>query len=379
MVDTNALQWVVVAAFAVSFVLLVAVLIVKTANRRRLVGHQRRRATYMKMLSRHVAMADHQVHMGKRVAEDQAFLDAVIDIRNAVVGPEAEALHHLVDSFGISQQQTARLSSPLKGRRLKAAVALAELADESSAKILLKHLDDREPEVRVQAARGLGRMKWTPAIGPIVDRFSHETPWVRSRFADTLVTFGSSATWPLLAYIKVNHRFESVGPATAVRVLETIGDHSAVAPLMDLLEETADPEIQIAAVAALGTVGGRVAFDSVEKATRSEDWRVRAKAATALEHIGDPEALNVLYDGLHDQNWWVRRNSAHAMTNITGGIGALYAALTADDRFARDAAAEALASAGELMAARERISGGMAATRDFDLVQLVEGREVLIT
>lgn len=364
----------VMIVFALNGLFLVVILVLKPLHRTRQLRHRRRRSAYTVVLSRHLATDAHRVDMGKRVAEDRAFLDALIDMRSIIGGPEAEMLGDLVDRFDITRRQSLNLKRRVRtDRRLRAAVALAELADETAAPTLMKHLSDPEQEVRIQCARGLGRMKWRPGIRAILDRFEDETPWVRSRFADTLVGYGTEATWPLISYIRVNHRLAAAGVPSAVRILGTIGDAEAVPPLLDILEQSNEAEVQIAIVETLGQLGGPMAFDSVEKAARSEDWRLRAKAATALAFIGDESVLPTLALGLEDESWWVRRNSASALSHFTRGVEMLYTALHSQDPFARDAASEALADAGEVLAARSRIERGLAQSRDFDLVGHVEG------
>ncbi len=368
------LRAIVMIIFAINSLLLVAVLTAKISHRRRQKAHDRRRSTYITVLARHLAIPDHHVDMGRKVADDQAFLDALIDMRSIVAGPEADALGNIVDTFDIGVRQTEILQGRLRrDRRLRAAVALAELADRSAAPALMRHLGDSEQEIRIQCARGLARMRWLPAIAAILARFETETPWVRSRFSDALVHFGLTATWPLIAHIRVNHRLGLAHTPTAIRTLGIIGDPEAAEPLVELLEEATNPEVQIAIVEALGQIGAPIAFDPVEKAARSEDWRLRAKASTALATLGDASVVPTLALGLEDENWWVRRNSASALTQFPSGIDTLYSSLFSKDEFARDAAAEALGSAGEVIAARERLDAGLATVRDFDLIEYVEG------
>lgn len=372
------LRWALMIVFALNGLLLVAILVVKPLHRSQRARHAQRRSTYIALLSRHLAIPQHNVDMGKLVAEDQAFLDALIDMRAIVSGQEAKSLGTIVNTFDIARQQSRNLSHRIRtDRRLRAAVALAELADENAAQILMDHLSDREQEVRIQCARGLARMRWTPAINAILGQFDGETPWVRSRFADTLVTFGDSATWPLLSYINVNHRLESTGVPTAVRALAAIADPESVRPLLRILDDANDPEVSIAIVETLGQIGTPMAFEPVEKAIRSEDWRLRAKAATALASIGDQTVVPSLAVCLEDENWWVRRNSASALARFPGGIDILYDTLLTDDDYARDAASEALADAGELIAARDRIEGGVGARRDFELLEYTQGSLVV--
>jgi HEAT repeat protein len=346
--------------FGVDLVLLLGLVSLKAVHRRRTARHEARRAEYVVVLSRHLAFEHHTDPIGARAGDDDAFIDAIIDLRNIVSGSEIETLAGIVDRVGLARRQVARLESrfPL-GRRLRAAVSLAEIGDDSTAPVLISHLDDREAEVRIQCARGLGRMQYTPAIDAILERIGKEPPWVRARFADTLVGFGGKATWPLIAYIRVNlDHDENVGVLEVIRVLKTIGDRDAGPPLLDLLGVAKDSEVQIATIDALGAVGGPLALGRLEEWFRSPDWRLRAKAATSMGEIGDPSVIATLAGGLHDENWWVRRNSAAALAALPAGEATLIGAVQSADRFARDAAAEALADSGALAAARDRFEAG---------------------
>jgi HEAT repeat protein len=367
--------------FAVDIVLLLGLVALKAFHRRRTKRHELRRAAYVAILSRHLASNQHTERLGEDAAGDDAFIDAVIDLRHVVSGHEIETLTGLVDGLGVAQRQVAKLRSrfPL-GRRLRAAVSLAEIGDESTAPVLIEYLSDREPEIRIQCARGLGRMQNTAAIDAILERLGIEHPWVRVRFADTLIGFGAKATWPLVAYIRVNLGWdENLGVIEAIRVLGTIGDREVGPTLAGVLRVAADPEVQLAAIEALGFVGGPLAIPPLEYAFRSSDWRLRAKAATSLGHIGDPSVNSVLAAALEDENWWVRRNSAAALASLPGGDRFLLRAMGSDDLFARDAAAEALADIGALAAARERREVGEATVEDLLLLDhVVAGEEVLV-
>jgi HEAT repeat protein len=252
------------------------------------------------------------------------------------------------------------------------------MGDESSAQVLIEHLDDREPEIRIQCARGLGRIQQTSAIDPILERFGFEQPWVRARFADTLVGFGTKATWPLVAYIRVNlGHDENQGVIEAIRVLGTIGDQEVGPTLAGVLRVASDPEVAIATIDALGVVGGPLAIRPLKYTFRHPDWRLRAKSATALAQIGDPSINPVLAEGLDDENWWVRRNSAAALSILPGGTDLLLKAIESEAQFAADAAAEALADSGELAAARARFEAGEANHGDRVLLGYVTAQEAV--
>lgn len=347
--------------FSVTALLLTALIVLKTVNRRRMASHRRRREGYLHLLSRHLAFENCTDPITALMAEDPAFFDALIDMRNAVTGDGISTLHRIVNQHGLIDRQIKRLDSRFSlGRRLQAAVSLAELGDESAADALIRHLDDPKPEIRIQCARGLGRIQWTPAIEEIVWRFHLETPWVRTRFSDTLIGFGTKATWPLLAYIRVNHRHDTNGPALALRTIAQIQDHQAVGPVLEILGETSNMEIEIAAIETLGELGSPETLPVLLERLDAKSWEVRAKSATALGGIGDPTATPRLREAMRDESWWVRRASAAAIARLPGGIAELYAALDDHDPYAADAAAEALADAGELISARAKVSNGEA-------------------
>jgi HEAT repeat protein len=352
--------------------LMVVILIgLKTVHRARVRRHDRRREQYVQLLSRHLAF-DHAVDpIPAQAGEDEAFLDAIIDLRNLVTGAEVRKLAVIANRYELIDRQSKRLRSrfPLS-RRLRAAVSLAELGNEASAATLMSHLDDPEPEIRIQAARGLARIGHTPAIDRIVDRLEVEDAWVRARFGDSLASFGSNASQPLMAYVRVNHQTgHTEAVVQALTTLGVIGDHGVGPQLADVLAETTNPEIQIAVVDALGWVGGSHVLDSVVGAMHSPDWRVRAKAATAIGMIGDSSAADELAHALQDQAWWVRRNSAGALAMMRDGVPLLYRALTSPDAFARDAAAEALEDIGELAKARAAHATGEASNDQLRLLR----------
>ena len=366
--------------FSLAIVLLMTLVILKAVHRRRSTRRRYRRARYLSLISHNLSSKAISEQFDGSVVDDEAFLDAVIDIRNVITGREIDTLTGIIDGVGLARRQEQRLRSrfPL-GRRLRAAVSLAEIGDESTAPVLISHLADREPEIRIQCARGLGRIQYEPAIEAILERFGLEEPWVRARFADTLVRFGVKATWPLVAYVRANLRHDhNEGVIEAIRVLGVIGDREVGPSLAGILRTASDPEVRIAVIESLGMVGGPLAIRPLKYAFRSTDWRLRAKSATSLGHIGDPSINAVLARGLQDSNWWVRRNTASALAALPGGDELLLQAIGSDDPFARDAAAEALADCGALAAARERDDAGKATDSDRRLLDYVgAGLQVL--
>ena len=174
----------VVIVFVVDIVLLLGLVLLKAFHRRRTQRHELRRAAYVATLSRHLASNQQTDRIDEAAADDDAFIDAVIDLRNVVSGREIETLTGLVDGLGVVKRQEAKLRSrfPL-GRRLRAAVSLAEIGDETTAPVLIQHISDREPEIRIQCARGLGRMQNTAGIDAILERLGMRDRTQLTRYA----------------------------------------------------------------------------------------------------------------------------------------------------------------------------------------------------
>jgi HEAT repeat protein len=362
---------IVIVVLVCDALLVFALVGLKTVHRARVRRHNQRRDGYVKLLSRHLAF-EHAVNpIPAKAGDDEAFLDAVIDLRNLVTGAEVRKLSVIANRYALIERQSKRLGSRFwLTRRLRAAVSLAELGNEASAEILMNHLEDPEPEVRIQAARGLARIGHTPAIDRMLDRLEVEDAWVRARFGDALASFGSNASQPLVAYVRVNHEGgHTEAVVQALMTLGVIGDHGAGPQLAEVLDQTTNIEIQIAIVDVLGSVGGSHVLDSVVKALHSPDWRVRAKAATSIGMIGDFSTGAELADALGDESWWVRRNSAAALGMMREGVPLLYQALTSPDPFARDAAAEALEDIGELTKARAKHKAGDASADELRLLR----------
>lgn len=364
----------VAVVFIVAAALLVGVVTLKWVHRRRVIRSNSRRAQYLRLISQHLADPGSVTTLTQQQSEDDAFIDAVIDVRNTIIGSSVDSLEGLVDRAGLISLQSGRLRSrfPL-GRRLRAVVSLAEIGDASAAEVLVEHLSDHEPEVRIQCARGLARMHHTPAIDQILERFNEETPWVRSRYADTLLSFGKTAAWPLAAFIRVNHAHpNNVGVPEAARVLGKIGEREVGPELAELLYTVKDIDVAVALIECLGDIGGQAALRPLRRTFMSDNWRLRAKTATALGEIGDPSVNPMLYLGLSDASWWTRRNCAASLARLPGGIGFLYDALESPDGYARDSAAESLADVGELIHARMMIENGSAESRHVQLIEHME-------
>lgn len=102
------------------------------------------------------------------------------------------------------------------------------------------------------------------------------------------------------------------------------------------------PELRLACVKAMASLGTPDLKKYLIIATRDSDWLLRLSAIPGLEKIGDQESLETLARITTDEQWWVRRRAAEAL--VRADVKMLYVEkiIQEYDRFAADAVKEVL-------------------------------------
>ena len=255
----------------------------------------------------------------------------------------------MLETQGIVSRYLRDAASPLKWTRAHALRIMGELKMPSSVPVLLKALEDRDPDVRNVAARSLGRMKLQAAEEALVGLLGKHDQAVSARIAAICIEMGPR-TAPLL--IRALREGTPAARFWAARILGEIGDPRATRSLGDAVMDE-DGDVRSAAVWAIGRIGDRSSAALVGPLLADAVWYVRAHAAEALGRVGDPVVVPALAEALKDRSWWVRKNALDALVALgEPSKPALLATLESEDRFARDCAAEALATLGVAIPAR---------------------------
>jgi HEAT repeat protein len=105
-----------------------------------------------------------------------------------------------------------------------------------------------------------------------------------------------------------------------------------------------EPAICIAAVEALGKVGGEGAVEALIPCLRSNHTQIRSESARALGILGAAEATGLISKLLEDKEWEVRREAASALGKLNNreALEPLSKVLDDTDSDVREAAALAL-------------------------------------
>ena len=234
-------------------------------------------------------------------------------------------------------------------------------------------LRNNSAQVRMHAAKLLGRVQAENAVPDLVRLLADPNSYVKNTAIDALNRIGEPATAPVLEILDTKARNlipdEDTGFATEYQyiasayidnlwmkkyrigtqsaAIQTLGLLKAAASVQPLIKELANEELQNEALAALIEMRG-VAVPPMLDALKNGTDEIRVKVADALGQIGDRRAIAPLIDTLSsDPHKEVKASAATGLGNIRArnAVNALTEALSYDDTTATNAA-EALGKIG---------------------------------
>jgi len=224
---------------------------------------------------------------------------------------------------------------------------------------ILADLQSPDPATRSWAIDTLRRLGTAEAAGALVFALADPEPSVRGSAASALAAIGEPAIEPLIRYLA-----GWVGSLGLV-VPDLLGRLRAAAGLDILLRHLDEPEapVRTAIARALGAIclelrrsapADPAALDRAKAGLldllRDLEPEVLVAAAAALGFVGDPEVCNALLDEMADDNPVVRRAAAEALGHIGDRrAAAALAQAAADDpadevRHAADAALRSISN-----------------------------------
>lgn len=252
-------------------------------------------------------------------------------------GAAQERLRRIAAQAGLTADAERASRSPLWWRRLEAVHVCAALGLRTPAMRLL--LADRVTAVRAQA------VEWA-LIDP--DPATVQTllallddPEALCRFAvqDTLIRMGRLIVPQLAGHL---HARSGAAAVAGLTIAAAVADPALLSDLPRLAADT-DPRCRVAALGALGAVGGADATAAVVAALGDGEPTVREAAVRTAAVLGHWAAAPTIAALLRDPTWDVRRAAGFALRSF-GAIGQLYLrrALLDPDRFAADMAHQLL-------------------------------------
>jgi HEAT repeat protein len=182
-----------------------------------------------------------------------------------------------------------QLKDPDPDVKIAAIQALAEAKDTVSVPRIVELLQDTVPDVRKEAATGLGMIGDERACQPLADFYDKEKiEDVQDAGIRALLNLASFSVKPLIGLLR------SIRPtvrAGAARALGKLHARDAVDPLIWLLHDR-DPDVRLAAVFSLRQIGDKRAMEAIASAVQDTDPDVESAAEKALSGEGYQEQLN---------------------------------------------------------------------------------------
>lgn len=276
-------------------------------------------------------------------ADARAVETILLDHLERVRGIERARLGRALDELGYIDRYLEGLESRRWWRRAECAERLGLGGARRTVGSLIKVLDDEVSEVRLRAAKALGRLGGISAARPLIHALGEPSRWSTIRIADILTSMGQEVFGELIASfpeLNLHARLAAIDILARIKALQASGW------LRERLEDF-EPDVRARACNALGCLGDTATGPDLMNSLKDGEWPVRAQAAKALGRMRYTDAIPRLCEALRDREWWVRANAAEALRLIGDeGVSALRRMLDDPDIFARQQAVLMLQESG---------------------------------
>jgi hypothetical protein len=303
---------VIALALSASSIAMLGVLVLRRAHLARLEGRQRELEDDLKGIAMELLHSGTEppAHLGDE--ERQALADLLGRYARAIRGPTHDRIVDYFEREGTVAKEAEVMAGARAGwRRATAAFRLGDIGPASAATALAAALEDPDHEVRIAAARSLGRLRnpesTTALLSAAVDR---RVPAALVRWA--LLQIGAPALPRLLPGLTAESERVRAG---AVQLIGLLGGPSEAAQVEAGLRDTS-AMVRAQAARALGRIGGARNLPALRQATWDRIPAVREAAADALGHLRDPDSVGLLAIRAVGDQFEVARACARAVAAI---------------------------------------------------------------
>ena len=250
---------------------------------------------------------------GLRTAEQRsAVAELLAEYTGTVRGESRSRVAAFVTEQGYAAAAERDLHARQSWRRGMAAKTLGDFGVAASVGRLADTLRrDARPQVRVSAARALGRVGDAEATADLIDACAAGSV-PAGIVAQALLDIGEHALTQLLGAIASTERGVREVACRVVGLMGAGADPGVIAALQSAATTDAEPSVRAVACEALGRVGGLDAAVAVAAATADTEASVRCAACDAAARLAAPEAGAAVARALDDSEPEVRRAAARA-------------------------------------------------------------------
>lgn len=299
--------------------LLLAVILVRRAYRKHYFAKRDGRVFFYRQRWDGLISGDIPYQTWRNKAFDRQVIETMaLDALEAANQGEAATLLKFLRSSGLIEKRIFEARELRGWKRLRALVALGRTRAPEGITALSEGLRDREPETRLAALRGLGRMACPQAAEEILGWIGEAGLCVPALpLQNALVQCCVERPQVLLPHVQ-----RAQGPVREVlgRVLGEVASPAVGLDLMQFVGDDLD-ELRAAAARAMSNVQPGLAFDVLNQLAEDPIWFVRLRAIVSLGKLSNPRAVPALLRGLTDSNRIVRLRAGESLVQLRAAIG----------------------------------------------------------
>ena len=259
---------------------------------------------------------------------------------NNLSGEDFQKLRYFAIQSGMITYFKQELKEKNNKRKVRAALVLGKLQEESALPFLKEMLESDEMEVLIAAIKAIAEIGDLSLIITILKRMFNFTYFTFEGMMELLVLFDNEICKPLKALLHEREAgvrdFEETFGVAEEQVLALIIDllgyyrhFEVIKYLENLLKESESEEVIIHIFKALARMEMPVDVD-LSPFLISESWVIKSQAAKYIATVRDKKYVAEIKNLLTDDNWWVRYHAARALFNL-GEVDLLERIATNDD------------------------------------------------
>ena len=306
-----------------------------------------------------------------KTSERELIEAMVLDAYEVANLEESARLLKFMRASGLVEKRILEARHHKGWRRHKALVALARTRAPEGIRALSEGLRDRDPQTRLAALRGLGRMACPEAAKEIlnwVDDAGLLVPALPLQSA--LIQTCAECPQVLLPHL---HHANTTVREVLGRVLGEVATPSLAPELLRFADDEL-PELRAAAARGLAYLKPGAAVTVLSELAKDPVWFVRLRAIVGLGELGHPTALPFLLQGLTDSNRLVRLRSAEGLVDFRNELLPILEKVVAlQDQYGLHAFLAALENAGLQASLVAEIKGSTGSTQTHETLLQVFG------
>ncbi len=259
-----------------------------------------------------VALVDGEPAGAVRVGDEQALTEVLHALSPSLVGATRERIAEYFERSGAVDRSVRELADHRADRRATHAALLGDMCSPRAEVPLIQSLHDHDRDVRLAAARSLGRLRSRAACDALLAALVHKLV-PRSVATGALLAIGAAALPGVRGLCRDD---EPQARASAIALLGLMGDAQDGPTVASMLADP-EPAVRLAACESLARMGGDDARVALEAALDDESSAVRAAAAAALAEVGDRASTPGLIHAAQTDDAEVAMAAARALRKIS--------------------------------------------------------------